>query len=112
MGRVARGVVVAGLILLAATPGQAQVTGPAYVFVDGSVASADEVNQNFADIYQDALNRLGGTMAGDLPDLSILPDDVPNARAHTGSFMWKLLTAWVAMGFRVPKIEVAGRLNG
>lgn len=49
-----------------APPVVAQVTGPAYVFVDGSVASADEVNQNFADIYQDALNRLGGTMAGDL----------------------------------------------
>lgn len=51
------------------------------------------------------------TMAGDLPDPSVLPGDVPNARAHTGSFMWKLLGAWVAMGFRVPKVEVAGRLE-
>jgi hypothetical protein len=51
------------------------------------------------------------TMASDLPDASVLLDDVPNARTQGGVFMWKLLSAWVAMGFRVPKIEVAGQLE-
>lgn len=46
------------------------------------------------------------TMTGDLPDASVLPGDVPNARTLPLSFMWALLAAWVAMGFRVPKIEV------
>ena len=51
------------------------------------------------------------TMTRDLPDPSVLPADVPNLRTHSGVFMWKLLWAWAAMGFRVPKIEVAGELN-
>ena len=51
------------------------------------------------------------TMTRDLPDPSVLPADVPNLKTHSGVFMWKLLWAWVAMGFRVPKIEVAGELN-
>jgi hypothetical protein len=34
----------------------------------------------------------------------VLGDDVPNFASHSGKFMWKLLTAWIAMGFRVPKI--------
>ena len=46
------------------------------------------------------------TMTGDLEDRSILPDDVPNPRKHTLSFFARLLGAWVAMGFRVPKIAV------
>lgn len=52
------------------------------------------------------------TMTRDLPDPSVLPADVPNLRTHSGVFMWKLLWAWIAMGFRVPKVEVAGELNG
>lgn len=51
------------------------------------------------------------TMASDLPDASVLPDDVPNARTQNVDFMWRLLAAWVAMGFRVPKVEVAGKLE-
>jgi hypothetical protein len=35
----------------------------------------------------------------------VLPEDVPNYAAHTGKFMWKLLAAWVPMGFRTPKVE-------
>lgn len=35
-----------------------------------------------------------------------LADDVPNYAIHSGKFMWRLLAAWVAMGFRVPKIPV------
>ncbi len=32
-----------------------------------------------------------------------LSDDVPNLASHNGKFMWKLLAAWMAMGFRRPK---------
>lgn len=46
------------------------------------------------------------TMAGDLPEGTSLPDDVPNARSHTASFMFRLLGAWVRMGFRHPPIDV------
>lgn len=46
------------------------------------------------------------TMTGDLPDRSVLRDDVPNPKSHTFSFFTRLLGAWVAMGFRRPKITV------
>ncbi len=48
------------------------------------------------------------TMTGDRPAGTVLDASVPNARRHTASFMLRLLTAWVAMGFRVPKVVVAG----
>lgn len=51
------------------------------------------------------------TMAGDLPDPSVLPDDVPNARSHSLSFFAKLLRAWVAMRFRSPKVAVGGAVQ-
>jgi hypothetical protein len=35
----------------------------------------------------------------------ILPTDVPNYPRHSGRFMRKLLAAWIAMGFRTPKVE-------
>lgn len=35
----------------------------------------------------------------------ILSDDIPNYSAPTGKFMWRLLSAWVAMGFRAPPVE-------
>jgi len=37
----------------------------------------------------------------------MLPQDAPNYPAHSGRFMWKLLLAWAAMGFRAPKFEGA-----
>lgn len=51
------------------------------------------------------------TMTGDLQDPSALPDDVPNLRRQSLSFYAKLMKAWIAMGFRVPKIAVAGDLH-
>ena len=51
------------------------------------------------------------TMTMDLPEGTVLPDDVPNARRQPLSFMVKLLGAWVAMGFRVPKVSVNGELR-
>lgn len=51
------------------------------------------------------------SMVGDLPDASGLPDDIPNLKGHTLSFYAKLLGAWIAMGFRNPRIDVAGNVN-
>ncbi|GLS37340.1 hypothetical protein GCM10010869_29330 [Mesorhizobium tianshanense] len=51
------------------------------------------------------------TMTGDLPDASNLPNDIPNLKSHTVSFYAKLLGAWAAMGFRNPKVEVAGKID-
>jgi hypothetical protein len=48
------------------------------------------------------------TMVGDLPDASVLPEDIPNRKSHTIGFYAKLAGAWAAMGFRNPRIEVAG----
>lgn len=51
------------------------------------------------------------TMAGDMPDMTHLPDDIPNLKSHTVFFYAKLLWAWIAMGFRNPKVEVTGKIN-
>ena len=34
----------------------------------------------------------------------VLGDEVPNFASHSVKFMWKLLTAWIAMGFRTPNV--------
>ena len=46
------------------------------------------------------------TMTSDLPDGSALADDVPNGKRQSVSFFAKLLGAWIAMGFKSPKITV------
>lgn len=51
------------------------------------------------------------TMTGDLSDASGLPDDIPNLKTHTIGFYGKLLWAWIAMGFRNPRIEVADSID-
>lgn len=51
------------------------------------------------------------TMVMDLPAGTTLPDDVPNASRQSFSFFAKLLGAWIAMGFRSPKIAVNGELH-
>ncbi|MEC7764628.1 MAG: hypothetical protein VX874_22180 [Pseudomonadota bacterium] len=52
------------------------------------------------------------TMTKDLPEGIVLPTDVPNPKTHTPGFMLKLLGAWVAMGFRTPKIDWAKEAPG
>ena len=37
-----------------------------------------------------------------------LPGDAPNYRGYSGRFIVKLLAAWVAMGFRTPRVDVGG----
>lgn len=51
------------------------------------------------------------TMTRDAPNPSALPEDMPNARTQSPRFMAKLLGAWIAMGFRNPKIEVGGSID-
>ena len=46
------------------------------------------------------------TMTSDLPAGTVLPNDVPNGKRQSVSFFVKLLGAWIAMGFRSPKIAV------
>lgn len=54
------------LLLAIAAPAAAQVSGPSFVFVAGTIINPDEVNSNFTDIYDAALNRFGGTVEGHL----------------------------------------------
>lgn len=45
------------------------------------------------------------TMTGDLPEDVVLDDRLPKARTQTLTFFRKLLVAWAAMGFRVPRLD-------
>jgi hypothetical protein len=44
-------------------------------------------------------------MTAERPDGVILSDDMTNYPGHSGKFMLKLLSAWMAMGFRRPAID-------
>ena len=44
-------------------------------------------------------------MTADRREGVVLPQEVPSFTAHSGKFMSKLLAAWIAMGFRTPKVE-------
>ena len=44
-------------------------------------------------------------MTAERPDGVELPDDMVNYPGHSGKFMLKLLGAWLAMGFRRPRVE-------
>lgn len=44
-------------------------------------------------------------MTAERPEGVELPDDMANYPGHSGKFMLKLLGAWLAMGFRRPKVE-------
>ncbi|MET0308541.1 MAG: hypothetical protein ABW023_07530 [Sphingomonas sp.] len=43
-------------------------------------------------------------MTGDREDGGAFEDDIPSYRKHSGKFMWRLLSAWAAMGFRAPTL--------
>jgi len=53
------------------------------------------------------------TMLKDLgPAAANLDGAVPSSATQSGTFMWRLLTAWIAMGFKVPKVRyVNGTLD-
>jgi hypothetical protein len=44
-------------------------------------------------------------MTAERPGGVVLPDDMPNYPGCSGTFMLKLLRAWIAMGFRRPAVE-------
>ncbi len=52
------------------------------------------------------------TMVKDRPAGVELPDDIPNYAAPSGKFMWRLLTAWIAMRFRAPPLEAMSGYQG
>ncbi|XXY45820.1 hypothetical protein WME91_38040 [Sorangium sp. So ce269] len=53
------------------------------------------------------------TMTEDLPEGTKLPEDVPNGKTQPFMFYVKLIGAWIAMGFRVPRVDfVNGALDG
>jgi hypothetical protein len=51
------------------------------------------------------------TMTSHLPHPAALSDDVPSGRTQTALFYAKLLGAWIAMGFKSPKIAVNGTFH-
>jgi hypothetical protein len=51
------------------------------------------------------------TMTSDALEATILSDNVPNHKRYAFSFFAKLMSAWVAMGFKVPKLRVNGILQ-
>jgi hypothetical protein len=51
------------------------------------------------------------TMTSDLPAGTVLAGDVPNASTQNVAFIVKLLGAWIAMGFRSPKLVVNGEIH-
>ena len=52
------------------------------------------------------------TMIADRPAGVEFTDALPSYRKQSGGFMWRLLVAWVAMGFRAPKLDyVKGTLD-
>jgi len=40
-----------------------------------------------------------------------LADDLPNYAGHSGKFMLRLISAWIAMGFRRPKINLGNTVR-
>lgn len=51
------------------------------------------------------------TMVSDVPEGVVLDTSVPNLNHQNLSFFARLLGAWIAMGFRTPKVEVEGTLD-
>jgi hypothetical protein len=49
------------------------------------------------------------TMLGDRKEGEALDDKIPAGGLATAGFYWRLLTAWIAMGFKDPKLELDGR---
>lgn len=51
------------------------------------------------------------TMTDDIPEGIIISDDIPHGKWQTTKFYAKLLSAWIAMGFKSPKIPVNGEIH-
>jgi hypothetical protein len=51
------------------------------------------------------------TQTGDVPAGTMLDDSLPAGAMTTAGFYAKLLGAWIAMGFKVPKVEVTQKIS-
>lgn len=51
------------------------------------------------------------TQTGDVPEGTILDGSLPSGGRTTAGFYAKLLGAWIAMGFKVPKIDVPQKIS-
>ena len=51
------------------------------------------------------------TQTGDVPEGTTLDDTLPAGGMVTAGFYARLLGAWIAMGFKVPKVEVDKKLT-
>jgi hypothetical protein len=51
------------------------------------------------------------TQTGDVPTGTVLDDSLPAGGGVTAGFYAKLLWAWIAMGFKVPKVDVTETIN-
>ncbi len=51
------------------------------------------------------------TVTSDLPADTMLDDRLPNAKSQNFAFIAGLMGAWIAMGFKVPKVEVPGTIE-
>ena len=51
------------------------------------------------------------TMTSDALEGTILSDNVPNHKRYAFWFFTKLMSAWIAMGFKIPKVGVNGTLQ-
>ena len=60
------------ICIIAITPNVYGQQTPPFVFTDGTVAQAAQVNANFA-LFASALNRTGGVMSGVLSTLNVVP---------------------------------------
>jgi hypothetical protein len=70
----------------------------------------DFTNGHWLTVYRgrapaDAPPPMMRVMTAERPEGVELPDDMANYPRYSGKFMLKLLGAWLAMGFRRPKIE-------
>ena len=60
-------------------------------------------------MYRD---RIGGAAPAEMRVMTAdqhgrsLPNDLPNYKTHSPKFWWRLFSAWVGMGFRIPKVPV------
>ena len=51
-------------------------------------------------------------MTRERPDGVVLADDVPNYAGLSGKAMWRLVRAWIAMGFRRPVVALGSTARG
>lgn len=65
---------ISALMLLLPAVAGAQLGSVPHTFTGGTTIFSSDVNENFSTVYNNALNRTGGTMTGQLTSQNIMPD--------------------------------------